>query len=118
MNWGQFVRRTVVAIGIIIVVMLLMYVAVKLLIDDGAGARSAPWGMYVAEAPDRAFRQDPPNHRMLMKVADQYDGDVRKTAKRFVALFEPMMIVVMGGLIGAIVVSMLTAIFSLNDMPK
>lgn len=56
--------------------------------------------------------------RMLMKVADQYDGDVRKTAKRFVALFEPIMIVVMGGLIGAIVVSMMTAIFSLNDMPK
>lgn len=54
--------------------------------------------------------------RMLMKVADQYDADVRKTAKRFVALFEPLMIVVMGGLIGAIVVSMLTAIFSLNEM--
>ncbi|MDK2122875.1 type II secretion system F family protein [Parachitinimonas caeni] len=53
---------------------------------------------------------------MLVKVADQYDNDVRKSAKRFVALFEPMMIVVMGGLIGAIVVSMLTAIFSINEM--
>lgn len=56
--------------------------------------------------------------KMLMRVADQYDLDVRKSAKRFVTLFEPMMIIVMGGLIGAIVVSMLTAIFSLNDMAR
>lgn len=55
---------------------------------------------------------------MLLKVAEQYDAEVRKAAKRFVALFEPMMIIVMGGLIGAIVVSMLTAIFSINSMAR
>jgi type II secretory pathway component PulF len=53
---------------------------------------------------------------MLLKVAEQYDADVRKVAKRFIALFEPLMIIVMGSLIGAIVLSMLSAIFSMNEM--
>lgn len=55
--------------------------------------------------------------RMLMKVADQYEADIRKMTKSLIAAFEPMMIIGMGGLIGLIVVSMLTAIFSINDMP-
>ncbi len=54
---------------------------------------------------------------MLIKVADQYEKDIQKATRNLVALFEPVMILVMGGLIGAIVVSMLTAIFSINDMP-
>lgn len=55
--------------------------------------------------------------KMLMKVADQYDADIKKATKGFISIFEPAMIVLMGGLIGAIVVSMLTAIFSINDLP-
>lgn len=54
---------------------------------------------------------------MLIKVADQYEKEIQKATRNLVALFEPIMILVMGGLIGAIVVSMLTAIFSINDMP-
>jgi len=54
---------------------------------------------------------------MLVKVADQYEKDIQKATRSLVALFEPMMILLMGGLIGTIVVSMLTAIFSINDMP-
>lgn len=54
---------------------------------------------------------------MLIKVADQYEREIQKATRNLVALFEPVMILVMGGLIGAIVVSMLTAIFSINDMP-
>ncbi|NUN59554.1 MAG: type II secretion system F family protein [Burkholderiaceae bacterium] len=54
---------------------------------------------------------------MLIKVADQYEKEIQKATRNLVALFEPVMILVMGGLIGAIVVSMLTAIFSINDMP-
>lgn len=54
---------------------------------------------------------------MLIKVADQYEKDIQKATRNLVALFEPAMILIMGGLIGAIVVSMLTAIFSMNDMP-
>ncbi len=55
--------------------------------------------------------------KMLIKVADQYENDIQKATRNLVALFEPAMILVMGGLIGAVVVSMLTAIFSINDMP-
>lgn len=55
--------------------------------------------------------------KMLLKVADQYDTDIKKATKAFISVFEPAMIVIMGGLIGAIVVSMLTAIFSINDLP-
>lgn len=54
---------------------------------------------------------------MLIKVADQYEKDIEKATRNLVALFEPVMILVMGGLIGGIVISMLTAIFSINDMP-
>ena len=54
---------------------------------------------------------------MLIKVADQYEKDIQKATRSLVALFEPVMILVMGGLIGGIVISMLTAIFSINDMP-
>lgn len=55
--------------------------------------------------------------RMLLKIADQYEADIKKATKTLIALFEPAMIIGMGGLIGLIVVSMLTAIFSINDMP-
>lgn len=55
--------------------------------------------------------------KMLIKVADQYEKDIQKATRNLVALFEPVMILVMGGLIGTIVVSMLSAIFSINDMP-
>lgn len=55
--------------------------------------------------------------KMLIKVADQYEKDIQKATRNLIALFEPAMILLMGGLIGAIVISMLTAIFSINDMP-
>ena len=54
---------------------------------------------------------------MLLKVADTYDKDVRNTVKRFVSLLEPLMILIMGIVVGFIVISMLMAIFSVNDMP-
>lgn len=55
--------------------------------------------------------------KMLLKVADQYDTEVQKATKKFIALFEPVMIVMMGVLIGGIVISMMMAIFSINDLP-
>ncbi len=54
---------------------------------------------------------------MLLRVADTYDRDVRNSVKRLVALFEPMIILFMGVLIGLMVVSMLYSIFSINDVP-
>lgn len=54
---------------------------------------------------------------MLIKVADTYDENVQNTVKRLVSLLEPLIILVMGAIVGFIVISMLLAIFSINDMP-
>ncbi|MBA4254348.1 MAG: hypothetical protein C0445_00550 [Polaromonas sp.] len=54
---------------------------------------------------------------MLDRIAVQYEKDVQKMTKSIVAAFEPTMIIVVGALIGFVVVSMLMAVFSINDMP-
>jgi len=54
--------------------------------------------------------------QMLLKVADNFDADVENRTKRLVTLVEPALILLMGAVIGVIVISMLTAILSVNDM--
>jgi len=54
---------------------------------------------------------------MLFKVASIYETDVRNTIKRLISLLEPFMIFLMGLIVGFIVISMLLAIFSINDIP-
>lgn len=54
---------------------------------------------------------------MLYKAADTYEKQVQSTIKRLTALLEPMMILLLGGVVGFIVLSMLLAIFSMNDIP-
>ncbi len=54
---------------------------------------------------------------MLLRVAENYEKIVRDAVKRFINLLEPAMILVMGVIVGLIVISMLTAIFSMNEMP-
>ncbi|MBN1593218.1 MAG: type II secretion system F family protein [Candidatus Coatesbacteria bacterium] len=54
---------------------------------------------------------------MLEKVAEIYEMDVKNTLKRLIGLLEPMMILVMGLVVGFIVISMLMAVFSINDIP-
>jgi general secretion pathway protein F len=54
---------------------------------------------------------------MLIRVADHFDREVRTKIIQFTRLLEPVMILVMGVGVGAIVVSMLSAIFSVNDLP-
>ncbi|MGR3317100.1 MAG: type II secretion system F family protein [Candidatus Anammoxibacter sp.] len=54
--------------------------------------------------------------RMLLKVADNLDQEIEQMIKRIVTLVEPGMILFMGGMIGTIVVSMLTAIMSISDI--
>ncbi len=55
--------------------------------------------------------------KMLLRVADNYEKIVRDMVKKFVSLLEPAMILAMGVIVGFIVISMLMAIFSMNDMP-
>jgi general secretion pathway protein F len=54
---------------------------------------------------------------MLLKTAETFEGDVRTELKRFIGLLEPAIILVMGVLVAFIVVAMLMAIFSINELP-
>jgi general secretion pathway protein F len=54
---------------------------------------------------------------MLLKVAGYFDREVRVRIQQFTRLLEPVLILVMGLAVGFIVVSMLSAIFSVNDLP-
>ena len=54
---------------------------------------------------------------MMLRMAHIYDGEVETSVKRALTLFEPAMILVMGLGVAFIVVSMLTAIVSINDLP-
>jgi len=54
---------------------------------------------------------------MLIKIADRFDSEVRTTVKRMLALLEPILILIMGIVVGFIVIAMLTAIFSINELP-
>ena len=54
---------------------------------------------------------------MLTEVAVYYDQEVKRSTKRMTALLEPALILAMGLIIGIVVISMLLAIFSINDLP-
>jgi len=54
---------------------------------------------------------------MLLKVAETFETDVRSDLKRVLGLLEPAIIVGMGVLVAFIVVAMLLAIFSINEVP-
>jgi general secretion pathway protein F len=54
---------------------------------------------------------------MLVSVADHFDQEVKRTTKRLTSLLEPALILGMGLVVGVVVISMLTAIFSINDLP-
>jgi general secretion pathway protein F len=54
---------------------------------------------------------------MLLKAAETLETDVRTDLKRMIGLLEPAVILVMGVLVAFIVVAMLLAIFSINEIP-
>jgi general secretion pathway protein F len=54
--------------------------------------------------------------QMFARMADIYENDTRASIKRFTAIFEPIVILVMGILVGALILSMLIAITSINDV--
>jgi general secretion pathway protein F len=53
---------------------------------------------------------------MLIKVAENYEASLQTALKRFISLLEPAIILLMGSLVGFIVISMLLAIFSINEI--
>ena len=52
---------------------------------------------------------------MLMKVADIFDAEVETAVEAMLSLLEPIIIIVLGGIIGFIVVSLYLPIFTLGD---
>ena len=54
---------------------------------------------------------------MLLKVATTYEKSLNESIKRLTSLLEPVMILIMGMVIGFIVISMLMAIFSITELP-
>ena len=72
-----------------------------------------PLAMHLVEVGEESGKLD----AMLLQVADTYDTEVRNGVKRLIAFFEPAIILLMGIIIGTIVVSMLMAIYSINDVP-
>jgi len=53
---------------------------------------------------------------ILEHIADHFDTQTREQTARLVTLLEPMMILGMGIFVGGIVITMLNAIFSINDV--
>jgi general secretion pathway protein F len=54
--------------------------------------------------------------QMFARMADIYENDTRAAIRRFTALFEPLVILIMGIFIGALILSMLLAITSVNEV--
>lgn len=53
---------------------------------------------------------------MLLKVANTYDKEVRNTIDRLLAIFTPLITLLMATMIGTIVMSVLMAIMSINEL--
>ena len=53
---------------------------------------------------------------MFLRMADIYETDTRASIKRFTSIFEPIVILLMGVIVGGLILSMLLAITSINDV--
>lgn len=56
--------------------------------------------------------------KMLYKIADVFENEVESTIMRLTAYLEPVMILVMGGIVGFIVLSICLPIFEMNQLIK
>jgi type IV pilus assembly protein PilC len=54
--------------------------------------------------------------KMLMKVADFYEDEVEQAVKAMTSVIEPLMIVVLGGMVGSILVAMYLPMFKVFDL--
>ncbi|NJK40918.1 MAG: type II secretion system F family protein [Acaryochloridaceae cyanobacterium SU_2_1] len=56
--------------------------------------------------------------KMLMKVADFYEDEVEQAVKAMTSVMEPLMIVVLGGMVGSILIAMYLPMFKIFDLVK
>jgi general secretion pathway protein F len=71
-----------------------------------------PLAIHLVEVGEETGRLD----AMLLQLADIYEKDVRTSIKSLTSVFEPAIILVMGVIVGTVVLSMLMAIFSINEI--
>ena len=81
----------------------------KPLMESGLFPRLAVHMVMVGEETGRL-------QEMLLRVADVYDREVQTAVKRMLALMEPALILGLGLVIGGIIMSILVAILSVNDL--
>jgi type IV pilus assembly protein PilC len=55
---------------------------------------------------------------MLGKIGDFYESEVDATIKALTSIIEPIMIVVVGGIVGVIVISMYLPMFKIFELVK
>lgn len=53
---------------------------------------------------------------MFLRMAEIYESETRAAIKRFTALFEPLVILIMGIIVGALILTMLLGITSINEV--
>jgi general secretion pathway protein F len=68
--------------------------------------------VHLVEVGEETGRMD----SMLLQVAEAYEKDIKTSVKALTSVFEPAIILVMGVIVGAVVLSMLMAIFSINEI--
>jgi type II secretion system protein F len=71
-----------------------------------------PLAVHLIEVGEETGRME----EMLSQIAKAFDRDVKMNIKRLISLLEPALILFMGVMIGFVVVSMLMAIFSINQV--
>jgi type IV pilus assembly protein PilC len=54
--------------------------------------------------------------QMLQKIADFYDGEVDTAVKGLTSMIEPIVIVIMGIIIGSIVIAMFLPMFDMDEL--
>ncbi len=54
--------------------------------------------------------------KMFARMAEIYEEETRSSIKRFTSLFEPLVILVMGVMVGALILSLMMAITSINEV--
>jgi len=70
--------------------------------------------LYVRER----IREGESIHEILFKISDYFDTEIDATIRGLASVIEPMMIVIIGGLVGTIVISLYLPIFNLVNVIK
>ncbi len=76
------------------------------------GGQFPPLAAHLLSVGEETGRLD----QMFTRMAEIFENDTRSAIKRFTTLFEPLIILVMGVMIGALILSILLAITSINEV--